>query len=171
MAGIGILAVLWIGGGLTLTIAFRVPEAARYAYPVAIALILIFSATFSEYLSGRRGLIVSAVFLVIAMPLNLWEIRSGAKWTRAKSDQVRAELAIFEMQRGQIDPDYLRGFSLPVTAGDYLEASSRHGSLAFPVAELPTQSPLVRAEPTPYWLRPFRPGWCRWRGGCEAVNG
>ena len=86
MAGVGILAVLWIGGGLTLTIGFRVPESARYAYPVAIALILIFSAAFSGYLSGRRGLIVSAVFLVIAMPLNLWELRSGALATRAKSD-------------------------------------------------------------------------------------
>ena len=71
--------------------AFRPPEAARYAYPVAIALILIFSATFSGYLSGRRGLIASAVFLVIAMPLNLWELRSGAIGDPCPSDQVRAD--------------------------------------------------------------------------------
>jgi len=143
IAGVGILAVLWIGGGITLN-SIRTPESARYAYPVAIAFILIFSATFSGYLPGRRGLIASVVFLLIAMPLNLWELQAGGTGTRTKSDLAAAALSVIEMQRDQVRPDDYLSSSIPVTAGEYLEASDRLGSIALPVAALPAQSQQVR---------------------------
>jgi hypothetical protein len=168
LAGAGILAVLWIGGGLSFN-EFRPPEAARYAYPVAIALILILAATFSGRLSGRWGLIASLAFLIVALPLNIWGLRSGGQANRAAAERVRAQLSILELERGAIDPEFNPGLMLPIKVGDdlrvddYLAASDRWGSIGFPLGELSSQPPVVRtaadaflAEAVPPRLVPTR---------------
>ena len=75
-----LLLALWFAEGLaysSTTLARRTPDLDRYAYPVAIGLVLVLAASFRGWSPSRRSLLLFFGIVVFALPVNLWEMREG----------------------------------------------------------------------------------------------
>ena len=144
---IALLLILWIAGALSFG-PLRVPTAARYAYPVAIGLVLILAASFPSPLS-RRALLTVFALAALALSVNLWLLKSRGDSIRASSDTAQARLAIIELEREIVPPGYTedRAVTLvPATASTYLEAADRFGSLGYSLEKLSARPEPVREQ-------------------------
>ncbi len=139
----GFLVGMWIS--LTLSFGlFTSPASSRFAYPVAIGLVLVLAASFGGSPPPRRALLVVLGVFTFALPANLWLMNERGDFIRATSDRVRATLAIVELHRDLVPPAYGANLALPVRADDFLATVDRFGTFAYSVEELATASSDVR---------------------------
>ena len=143
LAFIAFLAVLWTVGVLN-TGFLRTPGEPRYGYPVAIGIVLVLGEAFREMRMTRSIFIALLAFTIFAVPGNLAELRKLGAANRVQSGDVRAKLAVIELERERIRPGLSGGRTLPVRTGAYLNAADRYGSLAFSLPELRRQPAATR---------------------------
>ena len=122
----------------------RYPDAARYAYPVAVGMLVLLAAAFTGSRPSARGLVVLAALLAIALPANLWAMRERGAAVRSASDATRVRLAMIELERDHVDPAYREPIRIPVDAGDYLAAADRYGSPALPIDSVAAEPEALR---------------------------
>ncbi len=155
-----LLLALWFAEGLaysSTTLARRTPDLDRYAYPVAIGLVLVLAASFRGWTPSRRSLLVLFGIVVFALPVNLWEMRERGISIRAESDLARARLTAIELERAVVPDQYLAlpakgqtckrlvcGGVVSSAAGIYLAAVDRFGSFGYSVKDLAAASAGVR---------------------------
>jgi len=148
---IAFVLVLWLGQGLLYSrepLSVRTPDLDRYAYPVAIGVLLVLAASFQGAVPTRRILLVVAALAAFALPVNLWQLRERGNQIREESDLVKARLAVVDLERDFAAPDKFpvgpEGGVVTIDVGTYLAASDRYGSLGYSTSELETASDEAR---------------------------
>jgi len=149
---------LWVGFALGYG-PLRTPDVDRYAYPVAIAILLILVEAFRGDPRGRVAVLLVAGVVVLALPANLDRMRTNSRADDSSSLTVRAEQTAIEIARDGIDPSFNGDLGLPdlTTAGQYLAVADEHGSLAFTEDELLGQDGWVREVTDAILLRAYLP--------------
>jgi hypothetical protein len=156
--------VYWTMGAGAAGIEARVPNLSRYVYPGVVGVLLVAVEVFRDRHLPLRWLGAVAAVGVVALATNLILLRDGARLYRGTySADARAQLAAFDLTRGNVSPDFdptlfegstnvlgsawsaLRRAGEQPTAA-YLDASSRYGSPGFSIPELERQSETVRAR-------------------------
>ncbi len=161
---VGLLLALWFAEGLSYSgapLARRTPDLDRYAYPVAIGVVLVLAASFRGSTPSRRALLVIFGLVALALPVNLWEMRERGGAIRTESDLARARLSAIELEREVVPKDFIAivpfegkhqtcrltlvcGGLVPSLAGDYLAAVDRFGGFGYSVEALEAASPDTR---------------------------
>ena len=151
-AWLAVLLFYWV----TMGAAARPPEGSRYVFFGAVAVLLVAA----EAMSGRTGRRVTAaifVIVVLALPANIAQLRSGHETDvlHHDADVSRTEFAMLELAGNRVAPDYIvsadpnvsavgGGLFIGIPAGAYLRSVQRNGSPAFTLAELREQPEEMR---------------------------
>lgn len=151
-AWLAVLLFYWVTMGL----AARPPEGSRYVFFGAVGVLLVAA----EAISGRVGKRVTAavfVIVVLALPANIAQLRSGHNGDVLHRDAEvsKAEFAMLELAADRVEPDYIAstdpnvsaiggGLFIGIPAGAYLKSVERNGSPAFTLAELRSQPEELR---------------------------
>ena len=138
-----LLVALFLAGALAFG-PLRFPDSARYAYPAAVALVLVLAGAHHGWRPSARGAAVLLGIAALALPTNLWLLRERGKKIRGDSAPTAARLAIIELDRAVAPADFRVPLAVPVDAGDYLASADRFGGLGFDPAELERQGPAIR---------------------------
>lgn len=151
-AGIVFLLSLWFAESLSYSsvpLTRRTPDLDRYAYPVAVGIVLVLAASFRSWRPNRAAMVVVVVVVAFALPVNLWMLRDRGTAIRTESDLAQARLSAIEIERAVIGsgpvPIYSDQGVIPTTVGKYLAAVDRFGSFGYTPAELAAAAPGVRA--------------------------
>ncbi len=142
----GALIVLWLGSAVNALALLRPPEAARYAFPVGMLLLVLGAEALRGIEATGRNLLVATLALILTLPGNLFLLRDRGQFLQTLSADVEARLAGIELARGSVDPSFNGGFRVPVGAGPYLESVDRYGSPAISTGELPGAPAGSRAQ-------------------------
>jgi len=137
-AAAGFVSIFIVAGGLSYMPVFREPTAPRYVYPIVIGMVLVFAAASAGWPTSRSLPAVVAV-CCFAAGANLALLRDQAAEMRVTDGQVEAGLAVIELERNRVPPDFAVPFRIPDPNG-YLAAARRWGSLTYPPSELSAQS-------------------------------
>lgn len=145
LALIGILATFWIAGALD---GQRLPEIDRFVYPAAVVGVLLAAEMFKDVRITGAGVVAVFAVLLLALPGNLLRLRETGAQLRLYSDVSRAQLAIVELQRDRVAPEFVVDLEadIPTVAGEYLEIVDRFGSTAHPIEEVASRTAYVRAQ-------------------------
>lgn len=146
IAVIVVLLTYWVLGAMNLS-PLRLPQTERYAFPAVALCFLVLAEMLPRGMGVTRGSSIAAIALVLlALPGNLFALRTNAASIRTSSAKAKADLAVAELERANIDPDVEISPSLlkPVTAGRYLEFADRYGSLASTPDQLLAEPDAVR---------------------------
>ena len=148
---LAVLATFWLAIGLSAGVA-REPTTPRYLFPGAVMLLLVFAAAARNMRPSR--LAVGAMFAVatFSVAVNIGHMRDAREFLSVFSDHSPATLAMLELAATHVDPLFRPDLEAPgasprhtaVSAGSYLEAVSRWGSVASTVEGLSHESPSVR---------------------------
>lgn len=137
---LAVLLAYW----LEITMADRPPDSTRYLFVAAVAIFLIAASALRGRQIGNTALIVAACVVALAIPPNIAKFYDERASSVIDAHHTRTEYAMYELARGEVDPEYmstadpnvgaLGGYLfIPLTAGTYLEAADEFGSLAFPL--------------------------------------
>jgi hypothetical protein len=148
---IGILLAFWTLSALARN-EFRPPGQIRYLYTGAVGVLLVAAAAASGIRFSRAGVVALFVAAALSLGTNLVLLRDGgSEFRNGYSTPLRANLAMVELARDEIRPgfNYRAGvpalaISTELSAGEYLAASDRYGSLAFSLPELAAQPEPIR---------------------------
>ena len=155
--------VYWTLGGLVAGgDANRSPQAARYIYPGAVALLLVATDAFRGMRLSTRAL--GVLFGVVGLSLagNLALLRAGSDYLQRYSWELGADLAMIEVARAVVPPDYtpsravVDGKSV-IDAGTYLQSVGRFGSPAPALAEVRRMPARIRESADVALGRMYRP--------------
>lgn len=143
-AWLAVLLFYWVSMGATA----RPPEGSRYVFFGAVAVLLVAA----EAMQGRIGRRVTAgivVVVLLALPANIAQLRSGHETDTLHHDAEvsRTEFAMLELAGDRVDPEYVAsadpnvsaaggGLFIGLPAGAYLSSVERNGSPAYSLAEL-----------------------------------
>ncbi len=145
-APLALLVVLWVAGALNFGF-LRTPYEARYVFPIALGVLLVAAECLRPLRLSRRAILLIVAAATLSLAGNLWAFREVAKDVRADSSLTQAQLAMVDLERASVDPERSLGFELAsVTAGEYLAAADRYGTVGFTPAEIPGQSLPVRQQ-------------------------
>lgn len=141
-ATLAIALSLWLLGVISVG-TFRAPDSPRYLYPGALV-VLIAGTWLAAGLRWRSSALVALLLLAAAgLATNLAQLRTAGAFGRAEAAQQRAALAGIEVAGASANPGYVPEegpsqvtFWTGHTAGDYLEAAGRYGSIGYSPAEL-----------------------------------
>lgn len=152
---LSILLVYWATAAMVLgagTPSYRSPGLSRYLYPSAILLLLVLLHAADGWRPSRTVLIALFALAGLSIVSNLAELRYGSKYLRAYSDAARAQLAMIELARDTVAPEFDPAYDSPdaseaqlqLKAGDYLASVDRIGSPAYTIPDLLRRSEDVR---------------------------
>lgn len=152
---VALLGTYWITGALVIGDLpnFRTAGSPRYLFPSAVMLMLIAAWALDGWRPNKRVAVGMFVVVGLAMFGNLAQARSGAVYLNAYSDNARAQLAMLELARDRVNPEFnpahdAKGSAsilLVVGAGGYLAGVDRYGhSPAYTIDELSGRSEEVR---------------------------
>ncbi|MCL4288273.1 MAG: hypothetical protein KJ006_11605, partial [Thermoleophilia bacterium] len=141
-AALAIALSLWLLGVISVG-TFRAPDSPRYLYPGALV-VLLAGAWLAAGLRWRRSALIALLLLATAgLATNLAQLRTAGAFARAEAAQQRAVLAGIEVAGPSANPSYVPEDGPPQitfwtghTAGDYLEAAGRYGSIGYSPAEV-----------------------------------
>lgn len=159
LVAFAVLAVtLWSGFALGYG-PLRTPDVDRYAYPVALAILLILVEAFRGTPRGRVAVLLLAGVVLFSLPANLDRMRTNSRADDANSLTVRAEQTAIEIARDDIDPDFNGDLGLPdlTKASEYLAIVDEYRSLALSEAELEAEAGWVRDVTDAILLRAYQP--------------
>jgi hypothetical protein len=173
-ASVAILLAYWVIGALAVGTLGRVPTLVKYVYPGSVAALLVATDAAWGVRFSRLGLAALFGAVAVSLATNIALLRDGGAYFRdTYSDPVRAQLAMVELARDEVSPDFNPFTAVPEAApdaitlhtGPYLEAVDRFGSPAFTLSELQRQddpvrhtADLVLARATGLRLEPARAG-------------
>ncbi|MCL4286293.1 MAG: hypothetical protein KJ006_01440 [Thermoleophilia bacterium] len=147
-AALAIALALWLLGVVSVG-TFRAPDSPRYLYPGALVVLIAGAWLAAGLRWGRPALVAVCLLAAAGVATNLAQLRTAGAFARAEAAQQRAALAGFEIAGANADARYVPEDGPPQitfwtghTAGDYLEAAGRYGSIGYAPAE-------VRALPAP----------------------
>jgi hypothetical protein len=139
-----------------LAIGNRQAESTRYLLVSALLVVLIAADCFRRPLSNRTGLVL-VVLALLPLPANVDALFSGKDDNVLRTDipKSRAEFAMLELARGQVEPGYMvsadprvadlgGGLYLGIPAGAYLDSAEENGSIAYTLGELRQQPEEIR---------------------------
>jgi len=144
-AFLGIGLSYWILGALA-SGAFRTPHSVRYMYVGAVAVLLVGVAAVPPIRLSKRGLAILFAIAALCLGSNLVLLRDAGKRFRDYSAGVQSQLAVLELARDRVDPDFDPPEASLVTApaSAYFAVLDRYGSGAYSLAELQRQDEGVR---------------------------
>jgi hypothetical protein len=148
---LGIVLAYWTLGALAAS-GERGPGATRYVYPGVVAVLLVAVDAVRPLRVSRLGLLALFAAAAFSVATNLAILRNGVVYFRDDySAAVRSELAMLELARANVAPDFNPANRLPpeiapvgAPATTYLGARDRYGSPAFSLGELSEQTEGVR---------------------------
>ena len=141
-----VLLSFWVLGAMNFS-AVRLPGTERYAYPaVALGAIVLAEALPRDLRVTRAISCLAIAWVLFALPGNLFALRTNGENIRTNSAEVKADLAVAELERDNIDPAAEVSPTLlhPVTVARYLALSDEYGSLAWTQDELLAQPDVIR---------------------------
>jgi hypothetical protein len=141
---------------LTMALAARPPEASRYLFFSAVAILMV-AALALQGRAGPRLAAGAAIVAALALPANIAQLRSGSGGDTLHRDAgvSRTEFAMLELANRRVDPEYVAsadpkvaavggGLYIGIPAGAYLRSVLRNGSPAFDLEELRAQPEQLR---------------------------
>jgi hypothetical protein len=118
----------------------RTPDLDRYAYPIAIGIVLVLAASFRSWRPSRTAALAILALAAFALPVNLWMLRERGTQIRTESDLAKARMTAIEIERDVVPPDLVatgsQGGFVTTRASDYLAAVDRFGSFGYSVPAL-----------------------------------
>ncbi|HEX2435128.1 MAG TPA: hypothetical protein VHI76_00585 [Solirubrobacterales bacterium] len=144
-AFVAIALTYWALGALA-SGPYRSPDSIRYVYMGSMAVLLIGVAAVPPLRLSRRGLAILFAVAALCLGGNLALLRDGGNRFRDYSAGVRSQLAVLELARDRVDPDFDPPEASLVTApaSAYFAVLDRYGSAAYSLAELQRQDEVVR---------------------------
>jgi hypothetical protein len=148
-----VLAAFWSATGLVSFI-LRPPDAGRYVYVGAAALMVLAAWALAPFRLTRRLAPFALAGLVVALAANVAHLRDASAYLRSYATNIRADLAAIEIAGNHVSPRYVPavgplGSQFLATAaqpGIYLPAVARNGSFADTLPELRTTLEQAREE-------------------------
>jgi hypothetical protein len=132
----------WVLAGLNHNIA-REPTTSRYLYATGAMVLLIAANLLKDVRIERRGLLVVAGVVLLAVASNLLVLRNGGNYLENQAVLTKADLGAMEIARPTIDPRFIPAGStagtdalINVEAGKYFPAIDEYGSPAYSAEEL-----------------------------------
>ncbi len=151
-AWIAVLLFYWV----TMGAAERPPQGSRYIFFGAVGVLLVAAEAFSGRVGNRIKAAV-VVLVLLALPANIAQLRSGAEDDTLHRDAEvsRAEFAMLELAGDRVDPAYVvssdanvsavgGGLFIGIPTGAYLRSVERNGSPAYSLEELREQPEELR---------------------------
>jgi hypothetical protein len=144
-AFLGIALTYWALGALA-TDPTRSPESIRYIYLGSVAVLLVGVAAVPSIRFSKRRLAILFAAAALCLGANLALLRDGGGVFRDYSAGVQSQLAVLELARDRVDPNFDPPEVSLVTApaSAYFAVLDRYGSAAYSLAELERQSEVVR---------------------------
>jgi hypothetical protein len=152
-ATLGIVLTWWALGALAFDVP-RPPDSVRYVYLGSVGVLLVAAAAAGSVRFSRLGLVALFGACVISVASNGTLLRDRSAVLRNVSATERAEFAMLELARPEVDPGFNSGEALGTEspfsliddpAAAYFEIVDRYGSLALPLDELGSEPEGVRA--------------------------
>lgn len=146
------LLAYWV----TIALGGRPPDSSRYVFVGSVLLILLASYA----LDGVRVPLVAgacvAIVAVLAIGPNLAKLFDGRRLLLNDAAATRTEFAMLELSRDHVEPGYTPGADsrvieasggnlVAISAEDYFRGAAEHGSLAYSLGQVRTESPPFRA--------------------------
>ena len=142
-AALTFLVVLFVAQALSYSwtaLERRTPDLDRYAYPIAIGIVLVLAASFRSWRPSRTAALAILALAAFALPVNLWMLRERGTQIRTESDLAKARMTAIEIERDVVPPDLVatgsQGGFVTTRASDYLAAVDRFGSFGYSVPAL-----------------------------------
>jgi hypothetical protein len=150
---LAIVVTWWALGGLAFN-EMRPPDSVRYVYLGSVGVLLVAATATVSPRFSRLGLVALFGVCTVSLATNSALLRDASALLRNLSATERAEFAMLQLARGEVDPSFKSGDALgsesPVAfvdapASDYFTIVDRYGSLALPLSALERESEEVRA--------------------------
>jgi hypothetical protein len=156
---LAIVLTWWALGGLAFNEA-RPPDSVRYVYLGSVGVLLVAATATGSPRFSRLGLVALFGVCTVSLATNSALLRDASGLLRNVSATERAEFAMLQLARAEVDPTFDFGDALgretPVAlvnepapvdapASDYFTIVDRYGSLALPLSALERESEGVRA--------------------------
>jgi hypothetical protein len=150
---LAIVLTWWALGGLAFN-EMRPPDSVRYVYLGSVGLLLVAATATVSPRFSRLGLVALFGVCTVSLVTNSALLRDASALLRNFSATERAEFAMLELSRGEVDPMFNSGDALgsesPVAfvdapASEYFTIVDRYGSLGLPLSGLERESEEVRA--------------------------
>jgi hypothetical protein len=148
--GVGIVLAYWVFGALAAE-PLRPPGLDRYIYLGAVGVLLVATDAARSVRFSKLGLAALFIAAACSIATNLAFMRDATAFFRdAYSAQARAQFAMLELARDNVQPDFNPIRTVPdaapvsTPAGEYMAAVDRYGSPGFSLSELGGQSETVR---------------------------
>ena len=156
-------AAMWVSLGIVLTwwalgaLAFdvpRPPDSVRYVYMGSVGVLLVAAAAADSVRFSRLGLVALFGACAISLAANGTLLRDRSVVLRSVSATERAEFAMLELARPNVDPAFESAQALgtespfalvEAPASTYFGIVDRYGSLAIPLSELEREPESIRA--------------------------
>jgi len=150
---LAVLATFWAATALV-SFVLRRPDAGRYVYVGAAALVVLTAWALAPFRLTRRLAPLALAALVVALAANIAHLRDASAYLRTYATSVRADLAAVEIARNRVSPGYVPVvgplaspfLASAAQAGTYLPAVDRNGSFADTLPELRAAPEGTRAE-------------------------
>ena len=140
-AALAALVVLLVSTRLSPGGFFRSPEELRYLYPEGVLMLLLLTELAgAARVRGWAALGLCGV-LVLGLVYNVDRLRDGGATARLDSQVALAQYTAYETAGPSLREDFQPSGFAP-TAGEYVDAAARYGSVTEPAAEL-AAAPLV----------------------------
>jgi hypothetical protein len=142
---VAIALTYWALGALA-SGTFRTPDSIRYIYMGSVAVLLVGVAAAAPRRLSKRGLAILFAVAAFCLGSNLALLRDAGKRFRGYSASVQSQLAVLELARDRVDPDFDPPEASLVTApaSSYFTVLDRYGSAAYSLDELQRQPENVR---------------------------
>jgi hypothetical protein len=121
----------------------RSPEEIRYLYPEGVLLLLLLVEAAAVARVRGWGAVALAGVLVLGLIYNVDRLRDGGATARLTSEVALAQYTVYETAGSSLREDFRPNELFP-TAGEYVDAAARYGSVTEPVAEIGAAALLVR---------------------------
>jgi hypothetical protein len=150
---LAVLVTFWSATAMV-SFSLRLPDAGRYVYVAAAALMVLGAWALAPFRLTPRLAPFALAALVVALAANIAHLRDASTYLRTYATSVRADLAAVEIARGHESPAYLPAvgalssplLSRAAQAGTYLRAVDRNGSFADTLPELRAAAEHTREE-------------------------
>jgi len=126
-------------------------QASRYQFPGAVFLLMMLAGAFDGVKVRPRTVMAVGAVALFAITVNIIAMRDGYRDVfKPLSDKGIAGLTAIDIASGTVDPGVAVGMNADdralVTAGDYLDAEDRYGSVSWSEPEIEDSSEAARAR-------------------------
>jgi hypothetical protein len=150
---LAVLATFWAATAMV-SFVLRRPDAGRYVYVGAAALLVLGAWALAPFRLTRRLAPLVLAALLFALAANVAHLRDASAYLRTYATSVRADLAAMEIARNRVSPGYVPAvgplaspfLAQAAQAGTYLPAVDRNGSFADTLPELRSAPEQAREE-------------------------